>query len=72
MPSAPKFMIGVGGVNGEDSKELSTMQSINGGGSTSRIGGSNSQVVYNPGGAAVLKPFDSTSPRFNYSKADQA
>lgn len=62
MTEKPKFMIGVGAGGLTDrERELSTMQSVNGGQSTSRISGG----PYNP---SILKPFDSTSPRFNYKK----
>lgn len=61
----PKFMIGVGtngaGAGGATDREMSTMQSVNGGQSTSRISGG----AYNP---SIVKPFDTTSPRFNYKK----
>lgn len=61
VPEQPKFMIGVGSTDRE--REMSTMQSINGGKSTSRI-----SAPYNP---TIIKPFDSTSPRFNYKKIEE-
>ena len=61
----PSTQIGsIGGTMLEDSRltEPSTMQSINAGGpSTSRL--KTNSVVVN-----VTRPFDSSSPRFNYKK----
>lgn len=72
----PKFMIGVGGGNisggmtDREQREMSTMQSINNiGQSASRISGSNMGQPFNP---TIVKPFDSTSPRFNYKKQEES
>lgn len=68
----PSTQIGsLGGGSLEEPSRLtepSTMQSITGGPSTSRI---KSNSVMPPPPSSVMRPFDSSSPRFNYKKIEE-